>query len=79
VGAGIPTFLFLTGIRWVGGVRTGIIALFEPVVGVALAAIVLGEAVGPVQGLGGALVLAAGILLQVGRRVGRRGAPVVAQ
>jgi drug/metabolite transporter (DMT)-like permease len=79
VGAGIPTFLFLTGIRWVGGVRTGILALFEPVVGVALAAIVLGEAVGPVQGLGGALVLAAGILLQVGRRVGRGGAPVVAQ
>ena len=40
-GAGIPTTLFLVGIRWIGGVRAGILALFEPVVGTLLAAALL--------------------------------------
>ena len=65
VGAGLASALFLAGIRWIGGVRTGILALFEPVVGVALAAIVLSEAVAPVQVAGGVFVLAAAIVLQV--------------
>jgi drug/metabolite transporter (DMT)-like permease len=65
VGAGLASGLFLVGIRWIGGLRTGILALFEPVVGVALAAIVLSEAVAPVQIAGGALVLAAAVVLQV--------------
>jgi drug/metabolite transporter (DMT)-like permease len=64
IGAGIPSFLFLSSIRLIGGVRTGILMLFEPVVGVLLAAAVLGEAVSPVQGLGGALVLVAAFILQ---------------
>ena len=41
--AALPSVLFLTGIRWIGGVRTGILMLFEPVVGVALAAALLAE------------------------------------
>ena len=38
VRGGHPVDLFLTGIRLVGGTRAGILMLFEPVVGVALAA-----------------------------------------
>ena len=35
--AGIPSILFLTGIRAIGGTRAGILMLFEPLVGVTLA------------------------------------------
>jgi len=65
VAAGIASFLFITGIRLVGPVRTGILSLFEPVVGVALAADVLGETLRPVQIAGGVLVVAAVALLQL--------------
>jgi drug/metabolite transporter (DMT)-like permease len=71
--AGIPSILFLRGIRTIGGTRTGILMLFEPVVGVGLAAILLGEGLAPVQVLGGGCILAAAVLLQ---RSG--GGPVVA-
>ena len=64
LGAGIPTTLFLLGIRWIGGVRSGILALVEPVVGALLAALLLGEVLRPIQLLGGALVLAAAFVLQ---------------
>lgn len=64
--AALPSFLFLSGIRRLGGVRTGILMLWEPVVGVALAAALLAEAVTPVQALGGAAILAAAFLLQRG-------------
>ena len=62
--AALPSVLFLTGIRWIGGVRTGILMLFEPVVGVVLAAIVLAESLQPVQIAGGATILAAALLVQ---------------
>jgi drug/metabolite transporter (DMT)-like permease len=62
--AGIPTVLFLTGIRTIGGTRTGILMLFEPVVGVALAALVLDETLRPIQAIGGVAILAAALLLQ---------------
>jgi drug/metabolite transporter (DMT)-like permease len=77
-GAGIPTTLYILGIRWVGGVRTGILALTEPVVGAALAAALLGESLRPVQLLGGGLVLAAAGVLQASRpssAAGSAGAP----
>ena len=64
-GAGIASLLFLTGVRLIGGIRTGILALFEPVVGVGLAAILLAESIGPLQIAGGLLVLGAAVLLQV--------------
>jgi drug/metabolite transporter (DMT)-like permease len=70
--AGIASLLFLTGIRAIGGMRSGILMLFEPVVGVALAAALLDEAILPIQGLGGLAILAAAILLQ------RSGAPLAA-
>jgi drug/metabolite transporter, DME family len=62
--AAIPSILFLTGIRRIGGTRAGILMLFEPVVGVALAAVLLGEALAPVQIAGGLAILAAAVLLQ---------------
>jgi drug/metabolite transporter, DME family len=63
-GAGIPSLLFLAGIRWIGGVRTGILMLIQAPVGVALAAIFLDEPVGPVQLAGGVAILAAALLIQ---------------
>jgi drug/metabolite transporter (DMT)-like permease len=65
VAAGVSSLLFLTAIRRIGGTRTGILMLFEPVVGVALAGLWLGEAIAPIQALGGALVLAGALVLQV--------------
>jgi drug/metabolite transporter (DMT)-like permease len=66
-GAGIPTTLFLLGIRWIGGVRSGILALIEPVVGAGLAALLLGQTLRPIQLVGGVLVLAAAAVLQLAR------------
>jgi drug/metabolite transporter, DME family len=65
VAAGMSSLLFLTAIRLIGGTRTGILMLLEPVVGVALAALWLGETLGPVQVAGGALVLLGALVLQV--------------
>lgn len=62
--AAIPSLGFLTGIRAIGGTRAGILMLFEPVVGVALAAWLLGEALVPIQLVGAAAILAAALLLQ---------------
>lgn len=64
--AALPSVLFLTGIRWIGGVRTGILMLFEPVVGVGLAAALLSERLEPVQVLGGATILLAALIVQRG-------------
>jgi drug/metabolite transporter (DMT)-like permease len=68
VGAGIPTLCFITGIRLLGAPRAAILATLEPVVGVALAAMLLGEEPAPVQLVGGALILVAAVLLQLGGR-----------
>jgi drug/metabolite transporter (DMT)-like permease len=65
VAAGVSSLLFLTAIRTIGGTRTGILMLLEPVVGVLLAALLLGEALLPLQVLGGLLVLAGALVLQV--------------
>ncbi len=65
VAAGVSSLLFLTAIRKIGGTRTGILMLLEPVVGVILAALWLGEALLPIQVAGGALVLAGALVLQL--------------
>jgi len=75
--AALPSFLFLTGIRLVGPVRAGILMLFEPVVGVALAAIVLGEGLSPVQAAGGATILLAAALVQRRAPAPAAGTPLV--
>jgi drug/metabolite transporter, DME family len=64
LGAGFPSLLFLVAIRLIGPVRTGILAMLEPVTGTILAAVILGETLGPIQLLGGILVIAAGVILQ---------------
>ncbi|HKF85668.1 MAG TPA: DMT family transporter [Candidatus Limnocylindrales bacterium] len=69
VSAGLASLLFLTAIRAIGGTRTGILMLLEPVVGTILAGLWLGEALSPVQLAGAALVLLGALVLQV------RGAP----
>ncbi|MEA2548248.1 MAG: hypothetical protein QOE42_846 [Chloroflexota bacterium] len=63
-GAGVPSVLLLVGIRAIGGTRSGILMLIEPLVGVGLAALLLHEALRPIQVLGGGAILAAAILLQ---------------
>lgn len=63
--AGVSSLLFLTAIRTIGGTRTGILMLLEPVVGVVLASVLLGEALGPLQAIGGMLVLAGALVLQL--------------
>lgn len=64
LGAAIPSLFFLGAIRLIGGTRTGILMLFEPVVAVTLAAVLLGEALRPIQVVGAAAILAAAVLIQ---------------
>jgi len=63
-GAAIPSIGFLTGLRLIGGLRAGILMLFEPVVGVLLAALLLDEDLQPIQLVGGVAILAAAVILQ---------------
>ncbi len=65
IGAGLATVCFITGIRLLGAPRATILSTLEPVVGVALAAILFGTVPAPVQFAGGALIIAAGIVLQL--------------
>jgi len=76
LGAGIPSILFLVGIRTIGGTRAGILMLFEPVVGVTLAALLLHEGLVPIQVVGGGAILAAAALLQRGAKPGERIEPI---
>jgi drug/metabolite transporter (DMT)-like permease len=63
-GAGIASLFFLSAVRLIGGMRTGILMLFEPVVAVTLAAVLLHEAIRPLQVLGAIGVLSAALLLR---------------
>ncbi len=62
--AGVSSSLFLAAIRRIGGTRAGILMLFEPVTGVILAALVLGESLTAAQAAGTVLVLAGALVLQ---------------
>jgi drug/metabolite transporter (DMT)-like permease len=64
-GAAIPTTAFLVGIGLIGPSRAAILMTIEPLVGVTIAALLLGERPAPVQIAGGVAVLAAAIVLQV--------------
>lgn len=74
-GAAIPTLLLLTGMAAIGPSRAAILMTFEPVVGVALAGLLLGERPGPLQVVGGVAVLVAAAILQAGPRGGPRAVP----
>jgi drug/metabolite transporter (DMT)-like permease len=58
---------FYAGVRRIGAARASIVSTVEPVYTIALAVILFGETLAPVQILGGALVIAAVILAESGR------------
>ncbi|WIG57737.1 MAG: Permease of the drug/metabolite transporter (DMT) superfamily [Ktedonobacterales bacterium] len=59
----VGTVSFFAGLQRVGPTNAATLSTFEPVVTVALAALVLGEALAPVQLVGGALILLAVLVL----------------
>jgi drug/metabolite transporter (DMT)-like permease len=59
---------FFVGLNIIGPSRASIVSTVEPTVTVGLSALVLNEAISPEQVLGGALILAAVLVLQVRRR-----------
>jgi len=65
IGAGLATVCFIAGIRLLGAPRATILSTLEPVVGVGLAAILFGTVPTPLQLIGGALIITAGIVLQL--------------
>jgi drug/metabolite transporter (DMT)-like permease len=54
---------FFAGLKRIGPTSASTLSTFEPIVAVALAAVVLGETITPVQALGGALILTAVVIL----------------
>jgi len=62
----IPVVTFLAGMRRIGPTNASMLSTIEPVVTVALAAILFGEALPPVTLLGGGLILFAVLLLARG-------------
>ena len=64
----MPIVLFMAGLARVGPSTASIASTVEPLFTVALAWLVLGETLGPVQLVGGALVLSAVVLLQLRRQ-----------
>ncbi|MFM2105366.1 MAG: hypothetical protein RL338_398 [Chloroflexota bacterium] len=64
VTAALSTFLFVVGIRLIGPLLGGILSLFDPVVAIVLAAVILGERLTGVGLAGGALVIAAAVVVQ---------------
>ena len=65
IGAGLATVCFIAGIRLLGAPRATILSTLEPVVGVGLAALLFGTLPTALQLVGGALIIAAGIVLQL--------------
>ena len=63
VATAIPATLFLAGLARVGATRAAIISTLEPATTVVLAALLLGEGLGPVRLLGGAVVLTAAVIV----------------
>jgi drug/metabolite transporter (DMT)-like permease len=64
IGAGIPAMAWIMGIRILGAPRAAIISTLEPVVGVALAAVLLNEIPTSLQLLGGVAIVGAAIVVQ---------------
>jgi drug/metabolite transporter (DMT)-like permease len=64
----VPVLAFFAGLSRVGPSTASILCTVEPPMTVALALVVFGQGLGPVQLAGGALVLSAVVLLQAGAR-----------
>lgn len=81
VGAALAKVLLLRGVRRIGSTRSAVVMLAEPVVGVALAVVVLGQALAPQQVVGGVAILVAAWIVQrpgAGSRPTAQPAPAVA-
>lgn len=65
IGTILPVLFFYSAIALIGPVRASLIATAEPVLAAAFAFMVLGEALTPVQYVGGALVVVAVVALNV--------------
>ncbi len=72
VGAGLAKVWLLRGVRRVGGTRSSVLMLVEPITGVALAAVLLGQPFGAPELLGGAAILVGAMLAQRPAAVGPR-------
>jgi drug/metabolite transporter (DMT)-like permease len=67
-GAAIPTTAFITGIGLIGPSRAAVLMTIEPLIGVTIAGLLLGEHPTVVQIAGGAAVLIAAAILQIAPR-----------
>jgi len=67
LGTILPFALVLTGLRHLPATRVGVVGMLEPVLAAAVAWAWLGEALGAVQLVGGAVVLAGIVLAQTAR------------
>ncbi|MEO8897132.1 MAG: DMT family transporter [Candidatus Dormibacter sp.] len=63
VATAIPATMFLAGLARVGATRAAIISTLEPATTVVLAALLLGEDLGPVRLIGGGIVLVAAVIV----------------
>jgi drug/metabolite transporter (DMT)-like permease len=63
VATAIPATLFLAGLARIGATRAAIISTLEPATTVVLAALLLGESLGAVRLIGGAIVLVAAVIV----------------
>ncbi len=68
LGTAVPYLLFLVGIRSLGAARAGLLGMVEPVAASATAWVVLGEAMTPVQLVGGGVVLGGIAMAETARR-----------
>jgi drug/metabolite transporter (DMT)-like permease len=59
----VPVAAFLAGMKRIGPTDASMLSTFEPAVTVVLAALLLGERLKPIALLGGALILAAALVL----------------
>lgn len=64
VGAAVAKVFLLRAVRQVGGTRASVLMLSEPLTGVALASVLLGQGLAPLQAAGGAGVLVGALLAQ---------------
>ena len=64
VGAAVAKVLLLVGIRRIGSTRAAVVMLAEPVIGVALAVVVLAQPLAPQQVVGGIAILVAAWIVQ---------------
>lgn len=63
-GAAFSKVLVLRGVRTIGATRAALLMLLEPVVAIVLAALILGQSLGPTEVVGAVSILVAAVLVQ---------------